>query len=121
MSDTSDKTAAQLPENVIPLFRNEWSYHEQHGGHAPEAFRIRCREIYYLSILFPGDETGVQGQGFAAFKNGEQIRFTINGNGDENTRERCIKAGERIAMTFQATLEHGTISHQGRFLPAAAR
>lgn len=118
MSDTDEKKPAPFPDNIIPLFQNEWSLYQENGGSAPEAFRIRCRDIYYLSILFPHHEKGTRGQGFAAFKSGEQIRFTINGNGDRTVRERCIKAGEQIALQYRSTLEHGTINRLGRFLPA---
>ena len=113
------KKSVLFPENVIPLFQKEWSVYKQNGGTSPEAFRIRCRDIYYVSVLFPGCKSGIQGRGFAVFKSGEQINFTINGNGDSKVRDRCIKAGERIATVFRSTLEHGTINHQGRFHPAA--
>ncbi|MFN2359171.1 MAG: hypothetical protein ABR534_15690 [Desulfotignum sp.] len=119
MPDKTRKPAIPLPENVIPLFQNKGSFYEQNRENNPEAFRIQCKEIYYLSILFSGHENETRGQGFAVFKNGELIHFTIDGNGDEKVRERCIKAGERIASIFQSTLEYGTINHQGRFLSAA--
>ena len=117
MPCSSRKNKDPRYDNVIPLFQDLPSDCQPMETADSEAFCIRTADLFYLSVLTPDREKEAHGRGYAVFSTGEKVQFTIKGNGDGTVRERCIRAGEKIARQFKADLEYGRISSLGKFIP----
>ena len=80
-----------------------------------EAFCIKTKEIYYISIIYQNPDGHYHCHGYAAFTDGEKVKFTVTNCNDEKLREKCIRGGRNIAEQYDGTLMAGKIDEFGQF------
>ena len=117
MSDTKRTDTTSIKDNIVSFQSKAGAQSAYFSLNDAEAFCIQTDEIYYISVIYQDRKGRYHSHGHAVFKSGEKVKFTIAVNDDEMVREKCLKAGHRIAREFGTTLMTGKIDEYGKFHP----
>ena len=117
MSDTKRTEPTSIKDNIVSFQSKAGAQRACFSLNDVEAFCIETDEVYYISVIYRDRNGRYHSHGHAVFQSGEKVKFTIVVNDDEMVREKCLKAGHRIASEFGATLMTGKIDEYGKFHP----
>ena len=115
MADKSRYETTVRKDNIISIRSRAGRKKGPFFVYDAEAFCIQTSKIYYICIIDQIQDGRYHGYGYAAFNDGEKIKFTIASNNNDNIKEKCIIAGQSIAKQFGGTLMTGKIDEYGQF------
>ncbi len=115
MADKSDNETTCRKDNIISFRAKAGRKEGPFFVYDAEAFCIKTKEIYYISIIYQNPDGNYRCHGYASFNNGEKVKFTIANCNDEKLREKCILGGRNIAKQYGGILMAGKIDEFGQF------